>query len=133
MIPAMIPTLTSLYAGLLALVYLVISGWVIRVRMQQKVFGGDKGDPVMANAMRVHANFAEYVPLALILILLAEMQGAPALALHLLGAGLLLARVMHALGMAAQPHKPPLRGGGALLTFLVLFFGGAANIAHALF
>ncbi|MFU8864593.1 MAG: MAPEG family protein [Rhodobacterales bacterium] len=129
----MIPAITSLYAGILALVYLVISGWVVRVRMQQKVFAGDKGDPVMMNAMRVHANFAEYVPLALVLILLAEMQGAPALALHLLGGGLVLSRVMHALGMAAQPHKPPLRGGGALLTFLVLFFGGSANIAHALF
>lgn len=133
MIPAMIPALTSLYAGILALIYLVISGWVVRVRMQQKIFAGDKGDPFMANAIRVHANFAEYVPLALILILLAEMQGAPALALHLLGGGLVLSRVMHALGMAAEPHKPPLRGGGALLTFVVLFFGGAANIAHALF
>jgi uncharacterized membrane protein YecN with MAPEG domain len=129
----MIPLITSLYAGLLGLVYLVISGWVIRVRMQQKVFAGDKGDPVMANAIRVHANFAEYVPICLLLILLAEMQNAPALALHLLGVALLVSRVMHALGMASLPHKSPLRGGGALLTFLVLFFGAAANIGHALF
>lgn len=129
----MIPAITSLYAGCLALLYLGISGWVVRVRVQQKVFAGDKGDPVMANAMRLHANFAEYVPLALILILLAELQGAPALALHALGAGLLLARAMHAAGMARMPHVSPLRGGGALLTFLVLFFGGAANIGHALF
>jgi uncharacterized protein len=128
----MIPTITSLYAGLLALLYLVISGWVIRVRVQQKVLSGDKGDPVMANAMRLHANFAEYVPLVLILILLAELQGAPALALHALGAGLLLARVMHAAGMAREPHSSPLRGGGAVLTFLVLLFGAAANIGHAL-
>ena len=129
----MIIQITPLYAGLLALLYLAISGWVIRVRVQQKVMAGDKGDPVMANAMRVHANFAEYVPLALILILLAEIQGAPALALHLLGGGLLLARIIHALGMASQPHRPPLRGGGAALTFLVLLFAGAANIGHALF
>jgi uncharacterized membrane protein YecN with MAPEG domain len=129
----MIPTITSLYAGLLGLLYLGISGWVIRVRVQQKVFAGDKGDPVMANAMRLHANFAEYVPLALILILLAEMQGAPALALHALGGGLLVARIMHALGMASQPHVSALRGGGATLTFLVLLMGGAANIGHALF
>ncbi len=133
MTPALIPAITALYAGLLALVYLAISGWVVRVRMQQKVFAGDNGDPVMANAMRLHANFAEYVPLCLILLLLAEMQGAPALALHLLGAGLLLGRIMHAFGMASQPHKPPLRGGGALVTFLVVFFAGAANLAHALF
>ena len=129
----MIPAITSLYAGLLALLYLAISSWVVRVRMQQKVYAGDKGDPVMANAMRVHANFAEYVPLALILILLAEMQGAPALALHGLGAALLLGRMMHAAGMARLPHIAPLRGGGALLSFLVLLFGGAANVGHALF
>ena len=129
----MIPAITSLYAGLLALLYLAISGWVVRVRMQQKVYAGDKGDPVMANAMRVHANFAEYVPLALILILLAEMQGAPALALHALGAALLLGRMMHAAGMARLPHIALLRGGGALLSFLVLLFGGAANVGHALF
>ncbi|MCD1626493.1 MAPEG family protein [Seohaeicola saemankumensis] len=129
----MIPQITALYAGLLGLIYLVISGWVVRVRMQQKVFAGDKGDPVMANAIRVHANFAEYVPICLFLILLAEMQGAPSLALHLLGVALLVSRVMHALGMATLPHKSPLRGGGALLTFLVLFFGAAANIGHALF
>lgn len=128
----MIPVVTSLYAGLLALLYLAISGWVVRVRVQQKVYAGDKGDPVMANAMRLHANFAEYVPLAVLLMLLAEMQGAPALAVHVLGAMLLLGRIMHALGMASQPHKSPLRGGGALLTFLVLLFGGAANIGHAL-
>ena len=129
----MIPAITSLYAGLLALLYLAISSWVVRVRMQQKVYAGDKGDPVMANAMRLHANFAEYVPLALILILLAEMQGAPALALHALGAALLLGRMMHAAGMARLPHIAPLRGGGALLSFLVLLFGGAANVGHALF
>ena len=129
----MIPVVTSLYAGCLALLYLAISGWVVRVRVQQKVYAGDKGDPVMANAMRVHANFAEYVPFGLILILLAELQGTPALALHALGAMLLLGRIMHALGMASLPHKSPLRGGGALLTFLVLLFGGAANLGHALF
>ena len=129
----MIPQVTALYAGLLALVYVILSGWVIRVRVTQKVLAGDKGDPVMANAMRVHANFAEYVPLALILLLLAEMQGAPSWALHLLGVALLVSRVMHALGMATLRHKSPLRGGGALLTFLVLFLGAAANIGHALF
>jgi uncharacterized membrane protein YecN with MAPEG domain len=129
----MIPLVTSLYAGLLALLYLGISAWVIRVRVQQGVLSGDKGNSVMANAMRVHANFAEYVPLALILLLLAELQGAPALALHALGAGLLVARIMHALGMASEPHISALRGGGALLTFLVLLLGSAANIGHALF
>jgi uncharacterized protein len=129
----MIPAVTALYAGCLGLFYLGLSFWVVRVRMQQRVFAGDKGDPVMANAMRVHANFAEYVPLALILLLLAEMQGAPALALHLLGAGLLLARVIHALGMGRMPHVSALRGGGALLTFVVLLLAGAANIGHALF
>ena len=35
-----------------------------------------------SRAMRVHANFAEYVPLALILVAFAELQGQPAAFVH---------------------------------------------------
>ncbi|SEQ30689.1 MAPEG family protein [Thalassovita taeanensis] len=126
-------TITALYAGLLGLFYVGLSLWVIKVRVKQKVGSGDKGDPVMQNAMRTHANFAEYVPFALLLIGLGEAQGMPVVGTHLLGAGLLIARIMHAVGMGRMPHTPALRGGGAALTFLVLLIAAAANLGHALF
>jgi len=124
---------TALYAGLLGLFYVALSLWVIRVRVTQGVASGDKGDPVMQNAMRTHANFAEYVPMGLILIGLGEAQGMPAGATHALGTGLLLARLMHGAGMGRIPHTPALRGGGAALTFLVLLLAALGNLGHALF
>jgi len=122
---------TALYAGLLGLFYVALSLWVVKVRVKQKVASGDKGDPVMQNTMRTHANFAEYVPMGLLLIGLGEAQGMPAVATHTLGAALLVARVMHGIGMGRLPHTPALRGGGATLTFLVLLVAAIANIGHA--
>ncbi|TDK42999.1 MAPEG family protein [Antarcticimicrobium luteum] len=126
-------TLTALYAGLLGLFYVGLSLWVVKVRVNQKVASGDKGNPVMQNAMRTHANFAEYVPMGLILIGLGEAQGMPAVGTHALGAALLIARLMHAFGMGRLPHIPALRGGGATLTFVVLLIAALANLGHALF
>lgn len=126
-------TVTALYAGLLGVFYVGLSLWVIKIRAAQKIASGDNGDPVMQNAMRTHANFAEYVPIGLILIGLGEVQGMPTLAAHALGATLLLARLMHAFGMGRMPHTSALRGGGAVLTFLVLLIAALANIGHALF
>ncbi|MBA85147.1 MAPEG family protein [Thalassobius sp. S69A] len=126
-------TITPIYAGLLGVLYVLLSLWVVKVRVRQRIGSGDKGDPVMQNAMRTHANFAEYAPFALILIASGELQGMPPLATHLLGAGLLLARIMHMLGMGRMPHTPALRGGGAALTFVILLLAALANLGHALF
>ena len=59
-----------LWSGLLGLLYLVLAGWVVRHRYRAKVGIGDGGDPALARAVRVHGNFAEYVPLTLVLLLL---------------------------------------------------------------
>ncbi|MGH1354286.1 MAG: MAPEG family protein [Thalassovita sp.] len=125
-------TITPIYAGLLGAFYVFLSLWVVKVRVRQRIGSGDKGDPVMLNAMRTHANFAEYVPFAVILIALGELQSMPPLATHLLGGALLLSRVMHAVGMGRQPHTPILRGGGAALTFVVMLTAALANLGHAL-
>lgn len=125
--------ITPIYAGLLGALYVLLSLWVVRVRVRQRIGSGDKGDPVMQNAIRTHANFAEYAPLTLLLIGMGELQGTPPLATHLLGAGLLLARIMHMIGMGRMPHTPALRGGGAVLTFIVLLVAALANLGHALF
>lgn len=119
---------TAFYAGLLGLFYLGLSVWVIVQRARRKVGSGDKGDPVMANAMRTHANFGEYVPLLLILMGLAEVNGLTPFWLHVCGIALLAARALHAFGMGRLPHWPPGRGGGATLTFMVLLALSFANL-----
>ncbi|MDF1802715.1 MAPEG family protein [Thalassovita sp.] len=128
----MILAVTPIYAGLLGIFYVLMSLWVVKVRVRQHINSGDKGDPVMHNAIRTHANFAEYVPLALILIGFGEVQGMPAIGTHVLGAALVLARVMHGFGMGRRPHTPALRGGGAALTFVILLVASLANLGHAI-
>jgi uncharacterized membrane protein YecN with MAPEG domain len=79
------------YAAVLALFYVYLSVRTIGFRRKAKVSVGDGGDDGLLRAIRVHANFAEYVPIALILIALIESQDGPASLVHGLGALLIAA------------------------------------------
>ncbi len=125
-------TITALYAGLLGLLFLWLSADVIRARMRAHVSVGDGGDEGLMRSIRVHGNFVEYIPLGLILIALAEAQGAPGWAVHGLGAALMIARLMHAAGLRRVPSVPPLRGGGFVLSAAVILLAALLNIGLAL-
>jgi len=49
---------------------------IIQLRRSLQIALGDAGNEALLRATSVHANFAEYVPLCLILLYLAEGQGA---------------------------------------------------------
>ena len=123
--PAMLH-IVPCYAAVLALLFVVLSIRTIRVRRSLKIAIGDAGNPVMARAMRVHANFAEYVPFALLLMVLVELQGAPAWALHALGVALLLARLSHAYGVSQAKENYAFRIVGVVTTFAVFGLCAAA-------
>ena len=74
----MVPAIVPVYAAVLAFVYIVLSARVIQARRSAKVAIGTRGDVHLERIMRVHANFAEYVPFALLLATFIEMQGRPA-------------------------------------------------------
>ena len=67
--------ITALYASLLAPLFILLSARVIGARRSAKVPVGDGGNTVLLRRMRVHANFAEYVPFALLLMALAVWFG----------------------------------------------------------
>ena len=73
---------------------------------------GTRGDVHLERKMRVHANFAEYVPFALLLATFIEMQGTRAWLIHLLCLALVAGRVIHAYGVS-QEHEnfSPCRNG----------------------
>jgi len=75
--------------------------------------------------MRVHSNFAEYVPLTLFLIYLAEMQGAHALFIDALGLCLLAGRLSHAYGVSQANEKYTFRVAGMSMTFTSLISASA--------
>lgn len=125
-------TITSIYAALVTIVFLVLTWRVIQYRRANVISLGDKGDKNLLKRMRAQANCAEYAPIGLILLALAEAAGAPAVALHVLGLALLSGRVLHAIGFASTPQKIILRQLGILLNLLMLAIGALGLLAHAL-
>lgn len=113
-------TITVLYAGILGLMSIAIAFQAGRLRGQTKISIGDGGNAELTVAMRRHANFIESVPLSLILIALLETNGAPSLAIHLLGGGLVAFRVSHAVGMKADSVGGIARGAGAAGSTLIM-------------
>ena len=124
---------TSLYAGLLGLLLLAVSINVSRERGRAQVSIGDGGDKGLIAAIRAQGNFVEYAPLTLFLIAVAEIQGAPALAIHVLGAALFVGRALHAVGITRRKSLNPMRMIGMILTYLTLLFGSLGVLFHAVF
>lgn len=113
-----------LYVGLCALIFVILSARVIRGRGRSSVNLGHGGHADLETAIRVHGNFAEYVPLALLVIVLVEAAGFSRYWVHALGVALIVGRLAHAYGLSAA--KQPSRGRivGMTLTFAVLVIGG---------
>jgi uncharacterized protein len=111
---------TTLYAALLALFYLALAINVIRTRGSAGVSLGDGGDLLLQRRIRAHGNFAEYVPIALILMVLAEIAGTATVLIHGLGLALVVGRAMHAFAMSSLTIRPVARVGGMVLTFAVI-------------
>ena len=126
-------SVTPIYAALLALLFLVLSTRVILYRRQHRLSLGDAGDTSLLKRMRAQANCAEYAPFGVLLLLLAELQGAPGVALHGLGAMLLAGRVLHGYGFSARPPVMLLRVLGMLLTLTMLGVAALGLLVHALF
>lgn len=123
---------TPVYAGLLALLYVFLSFRVIRRRRGARINLGDGGDAEMQRRMRVHGNFAEYVPLGLILMFLAEWMHQSVYVIHLMGLLLLFGRTAHAVGVSHNPQISPLRVAGMVGTFAALIIGAIVNLTGAL-
>ena len=126
------PSTTMLYAGLLGLMSIAIAFQAGSLRGKTGISIGDGGNTELLLAMRRHGNFAEFVPLALILIGLLELSGVQGIALHLLGGGLVVARVAHAVGLEADTIQSALRGVGAGGTALITVVASVWNIVRAL-
>ncbi|HVY07752.1 MAG TPA: MAPEG family protein [Burkholderiales bacterium] len=110
---------TPLYAGLLTTLYIVLSLRVVMNR--QRGFPlGDGGDPKMLRVIRGHGNFAEYVPLALLLMALMEWSKFSVYLLHVLGIALVVSRLLHGYSLSYTMKFRFGRVWGAALTFLVL-------------
>ena len=111
---------TTLYAGILGLIYIALSLFVIRGRFKERVSIGAGAEEGLFKRIRLHGNFIEYVPLALILMMLAEQEGTPENWMHILGRVLILGRLLHIWGYYRSEGVSIGRTGGMILTFGVI-------------
>lgn len=121
----------ALWAGLLILFLLGLSGLVVRRRRRHLVAFGDGGHPEMTAAARAFGNATEYVPAGLVALILLALVGSPVWMIHALGATLLVGRAVHAAGLLFQKGPSLGRVLGMLLTWLSLLTAAVALIAFA--
>lgn len=113
--------ITAIYGAGAGLLLLLLSWVVVQARWRYRTGLGTGTEPAMTRAVRVHGNFTEYVPLALALLLLAELSGLPAWFLHAAGAALLVCRVLHAWGLLRNSGRSFGRFYGTAGTWCVLW------------
>lgn len=116
--------ITLLYASILGLLLLALSGRVVYLRRSLLVGIGTGEHHNLEKAIRAHANLIEYAPLALILMLLLEQNGAFPWQLHALGVTLVVSRHLHAWGLSRHSGVSVGRFLGMTGTLLVIL--GAA-------
>src|SRR5260221_11298474 len=128
-------SITALYLAILALLYTVLAVRVARLRQANRASFGDNDSTQLRSAIRVHANFIEYVPIITLMVATLEMAGASALRVHLLMGALLVSRLLHPIGMYAKPNTLQFRigrVGGITITFILLIACALTILTRAL-
>ncbi len=120
---------TPIYAAILTIIYVALSFRTLLLRRSHDIPIGSVGDPVLKRAVRVHSNFAEYVPLALILLYLLETRTTTDMGFHVLGVSLIIGRLTHAYGVSQLDEDFRFRVFGMVLTLGTMISAAARILA----
>ncbi len=126
--PAPMPAITALYAGVTAILLVVLGLRVSIWRRRSGIGIGDGGHRELTRAIRVHANLSEWAWPALLLLLVAELNRAPELLLHAAGLAFVVGRLLHVVGLTSSAGVSFGRFTGTILTWVVILVLGAWNI-----
>jgi len=121
------------YAAVLAILFVALSIRVIAMRRSSKLPLGFKGDVALERRVRAQGNFAEYVPLALLLLAFVEIRGASSWLLHGLCGLLVIGRLSHAYGVNQLRESFGFRVTGIAMTFTVLLAAASAILIRAMY
>ena len=125
--------ITSIIAAVLTIIFVRLSFAVIALRRKNKVGLGSGGHDDLERAIRAQGNFAEYVPLGIILIACLELNGAPWWLVLLPGITLITGRLFHAKGINTPPPDFRLRVAGMKFTFGTLITLVVLNLGWSLY
>ncbi len=88
-------SVTLMFAAIFGFMHVVFTLRVGNYRFKSKISLGDGGDRELLKRVRAQGNFIENVPIALLLILLNDLDGAEDSTLMLMGSILLISRLTH--------------------------------------
>lgn len=125
--------MTSIIAAILTIIFVKLSFAVIGLRRKNKVGLGSGGYDDLERAIRAQGNFAEYVPIGLILIACLELNGAPWWLVILPGIALIIGRLIHAKGINEPPPNFSSRVLGMKFTFGTLITLAILNVGWSLY
>ena len=114
--------ITLMYAGFFGLfgIYLSARAGIYRGTAGASILYGEPVNWELAERVRVHQNFTEYVPIVLILMGLIEANGGNSWFLYIVGDLLIIARIAHLVGLKhdnmAHKGRAIGAGGTALVT-----------------
>ncbi len=128
----MLVPVTALYAAILTLLLMVLAINVSVHRRRLRVSLGAGTDPLMMRIIRIHGNAAEYIPIALLLMLVYELNGGSHAALHVCGCAMVLGRVLHAAGVWGSNTPNSGRVIGQALTWATILALTAMNLVKVL-
>ena len=112
--------ITPVFAAIFVLIYVVLTFGVVRRRFGKKISLGTGEDRDLEKAIRIHGNFAEYVPLSLLLFWFVETITFNRTLVLVLASVLLVARICHVIGMKNPRSYLVLRQAGILATLGVM-------------
>ncbi|MYA16926.1 MAG: hypothetical protein F4Z28_09260 [Gammaproteobacteria bacterium] len=124
--------ITALYAALLVAVLVCLTTRIGLLRAKTGISILDGGNKRLAVEMRRHGNFAEHVPLLIVLMAIVELNGGSTLFLHVIGIGLVISRIAHPLGLHHDQVQTPLRLVGAVGTSLATIALGVVALLQAI-
>jgi len=113
-------SITALYAAIYAILLTALAINVTMHRVKLRISVGDGDNAQMRRMIRLHGNAAEYVPIALLLMLFYEVNGGSHMALHIAALLFLFARLMHAWGLGVSDMTNQRRQIGQGLTWLII-------------
>ena len=127
----MIPTIVPFYSAVLGLIFIFLSARVVVARRQFRVRLGSGGHELLERRIRVQGNFAEYVPLTIILLTFLELYGAASWLVHVLCIGLIVGRCLHAHCVGRINEDIRQRRTAMVLTFGALFVAATGVIVYS--
>ncbi|AXK71521.1 MAPEG family protein [Lysobacter sp. TY2-98] len=125
------PVVTLLVAGVLGLMLIALAWPIVMLRRGRKVGLGDGGDALLQRRIRVHSNFVEYVPFAMLVLALLEISGLDRTWVAALGGLLLIGRLLHVIGLSRSSGYSFGRFWGTFLTWSMIIAASVLAILRS--